>query len=108
MSISGPVPKYDLLTPDQRQHAWQIAYLNYLDQHPDLEIGWEAERWREMGAHGIAHLCEALLQERRVHDFSIPADTTPGGLTALWQQTPHSEVLRWVRSGGLCLLAALR
>jgi hypothetical protein len=97
-----------LLTPEQRQHAWQVAYLFSLDLHPDAEIGWEADRWRELGAPGIAGLCDDLLRERRADNFSIPAETTPDALTALWLQLPCDEVLRWVRSGGLCLLAALR
>jgi hypothetical protein len=96
------------LTPEQRQRAWQAAYCFSLDQHPDTEIAWEAERWRELGAHGISDLCDSLLAERRSHDFSIPAETKPDALTMLWQRVPRADVLDWVRSGGLCLLAALR
>jgi alpha-D-ribose 1-methylphosphonate 5-triphosphate synthase subunit PhnG len=97
-----------ILAPEQRQRAWQTAYLDSLDQHPDAEIAWEAERWRELGASGIAGLCDALLQERRTNEFSLPAETTPHDLTALWQHVAQSAVLGLVRSGGQCLLAALR
>jgi hypothetical protein len=97
-----------MLTAEQRQRAWETAYRFSLDQHPDEEIGWEAERWRELGAHGIAVLCDSLLKERHADDFSIPAETNHDALTALWQRVPRGDVLGWVRAGGLCLLAALR
>jgi hypothetical protein len=96
------------LTPEQRQRAWKTAYSFNLDLHPDEEIRWEADRWRELGAHGIADLCDDLLRERRANDFSIPAEATSDQLTALWQRVPQSDVLGLVRSGGQCLLAALR
>ncbi len=110
MSITHqqPVQNSELLTLEQHQRAWRAAYLFSLDQHPDLEIAWEAERWRQLNAPGIAGLCDDLLRERRADHFSIPAETTPDELSALWQQLPSDEVLRWVRSGGQCLLAALR
>ena len=102
------VRKDDPLTAEQRQRAWQTAYCISLDAHPDAEIAWEADQWRKLNAPGIADLCDALLRERYSDNFSIPAETTPDALTALWQHVPRAEVLRWVRSGGLCLLAALR
>ena len=72
-----------ILTQEQHQRAWQSAFLDSLDQHPDEEIRWEAARWRELHAPGIAALCDDLLRERCVNDFSIPAETTPDDLTAL-------------------------
>ena len=96
------------LTPEERQRAWQNAYLFSLDQHPDTEIAWEAERWRELNATGIADLCNEILTERRDHDFSIPAESDPDTLTMLWQRVPRGDVLDLARSGGLCLLAAIR
>jgi hypothetical protein len=96
------------ITPDQRQLAWKVAYCYSLDQHPDAEIAWEADRWRELNAPGIAALCDALLHERRADDFSIPSETDSRDLTALWQRVPQSDVFRLVRSGGVCLLAATR
>jgi hypothetical protein len=96
------------LTPEQRQCAWQSAFLHSLDLHPDEEIAWEAERWRELGAHGITGLCEALLAERRADDFSIPADVWRSDLDALWRHVPRSPVMRLVRAGGQCLVAGLR
>jgi hypothetical protein len=98
----------DPLTAEQRQRAWKAAYCVSLDAHPDAEIAWEADQWRELNAPGIADLCEALLQERYRDHFSIPAETTPDALTALWQHVPRADVLHLVRSGGVCLLAALR
>jgi hypothetical protein len=100
--------EYNPLAPEQRQLAWQTAYLFALDLHPDAEIAWEASQWRQLGAPGIAELCEDLLRQRRADDFSIPAETTPDALTALWQRVPRAEVFRLVRSGGVCLLAAIR
>ena len=72
------------LTSEQRQRAWESAFRYSLDLHPDAEISWEAARWRELGASGIAALCDDLLRERRADDFSLPAETKPGDLTALW------------------------
>jgi hypothetical protein len=106
--MTTPMTTASSLTAEQRQRGWQTAFLYSLDAHPDDEIAWEAARWRELNAPGIAGLCDDLLRERRADDFSIPAETTPDALTALWQHVPKPEVLRWVRSGGLCLLAALR
>ena len=40
--------------------------------------------------------------------IAIPPETTPDCLTALWKHVPHAEVFRLVRSGGVCLLAAIR
>jgi hypothetical protein len=97
-----------LLTPEQRQRAWRTAYLDSLDRHPDEEVAWEAEHWRELGALGIAALCNDLLHERRASDLFIPSETTACDLTALWQHVPQPKVLGLVRSGGQCLLAALR
>jgi hypothetical protein len=97
----------DHLTPEVRQRAWETAYVFNLDQHPDAEIAWEAERWRELGAPGIASLCDDLLEERRADNFSIPAETAPDALSALWQRVPHAEVFRLVRSGAVCLIAAV-
>src|SRR5688572_8251540 len=108
MSIFGPARNCDPLTAEQRQRAWLAAYLFSLDAHPDVEIAWEAGRWRELNAHGIAGLCDTLLRERRTDDFSVPAEVTPDELTALWQRLTRGEVLGMVRSGGQCLLAALR
>lgn len=100
--------KYDPLTAEQRQRAWQSAYRFSLDQHPDVEIRWEAARWRDLGANGIADLCDGLLGERRGQDLSIPAESDPDALTTLWRRVPRGDVLELVRSGGLCLLAAIR
>jgi hypothetical protein len=109
MSILGQDRKYeDPLTEEQRLHAWQTAYVFSLDLHANEEIVWEVERWRELNAPGIAGLGEALLQERRSHGFEIPAESNHVDLTLLWRRVPQSDVLRWVRSGALCLLAALR
>ncbi len=110
MSITQqqPVQNHEPVTPEQRQLAWQTQYLFSLDQHPDEEIAWEADRWRELGAPGIAGLCEVLLKERRVDDFAIPSDTTATDLSALWQRVPQHDVFFWVRAGGQCLLAAMR
>jgi hypothetical protein len=96
------------LTADERQRAWRTAFLFSLDQHADLEISWEAERWRELGAPGIAQLCGDLLVERRADDFTIPTEATPEGLTLLWRRVPRDEALAWVRSGAICLVAAVR
>lgn len=96
------------LTPEQRQRAWESAFVYSLDLHPDDEIAWEAAWWRELNAPRIADLCDSLLQDRRAHAFSIPAEVTPNDLDTLWQRVPRAEVLGWVRSGGLCLLAAVR
>jgi hypothetical protein len=95
------------LTTEERQRAWQSAYLFCLDLHSDEEITWEADRWRDLGAPGIAGLCDALLAERRADDFSIPAEVSPSDLNLLWQRVPRSPVMRLVREGGQCLVAAL-
>jgi hypothetical protein len=100
--------KYDRLTPEQRQRAWQSAFVFSLDLHPDVEIAWEADRWRELGASGIAALCEALLQEREADDFSIPAEVSRQDLDLLWQRVPRTQAMEFVRVGGQCLIAALR
>ena len=96
------------LTAEERQRAWQSAFLFSLDLHPDDEIAWEAARWRELGAHGIAELCDGLLAERRADDFSIPAEVTRSDLDLLWQRVPRSPVMNFVKAGGQCLVAALR
>jgi hypothetical protein len=97
------------LTNEQREVAWQRAYRHSLDAHSDLEVGWEADRWRALGAHGIAGLCEDLLDERRADDVSVPAEVTWRDLDLLWRHIPHTTAIGfWVRSGGLCLVAALR
>lgn len=96
------------LTPEQRADAWRTAYLFSLDQHADVEIAWEAQRWRELGAAGIAALCDDLLEERREQDFDIPTEATPEGLSLLWQRAPQDEALALARSGAVCLVAATR
>ena len=96
------------LTPEQHQRAWQSAFLHSLDLHPDEEIAWEADRWHELGAHGIAGLCESLLAERRADDFWIPAEVSRSDLDALWARVPRSPVMNFVKLGGQCLVAALR
>lgn len=96
------------LTPDEWQRAWESAYLHSLDLHPDDEIAWERDRWRALKAPSIAGLCERLLQERRSDDFSIPAECSPADLDALWEAIPRDDVMWWVKSGGLCLVAAMR
>jgi hypothetical protein len=98
----------DHLTAEERQRAWRSAFLHSLDLHADDEIAWEADQWRHLHAPNIAALCDSLLEERRAHDFSIPSETTPGDLNALWQRVPQHDVFFWVRAGGQCLLAAIR
>ncbi len=96
------------LTHEERQRAWRLAYLDSLDRHPDLEIAWEADRWRELGASSVAQLCDDLLAERRAQDFDIPAEVSRDDLDVLWRRMPPDEAVALVRSGGQCLVAALR
>jgi hypothetical protein len=82
------------LTTEEWQRAWRTSFVNYADFHPDSEIAWERDRWQELNAPYIAALCEGLLQERRAHDFSIPAECSPKDLDALWAALPRDDVLR--------------
>jgi hypothetical protein len=102
--MTGP----STLTSDQRQHAWKEAYRFNLDLHPDIEIAWEVERWRDLGALPIAAIGDQLLAERRADDFYLPSDTTAQELTALCRRVPEDDVFGWVSCGGFCLLAAIR
>lgn len=104
----GPVQAGPPLTQDQRNRAWQSAFTYSLDLHPDQEIAWERDQWRELGASAIADLCDSLLSERRTDDFTIPGKVTPDDLTTLWRRVPRKDVLDLVRAGGQCLLAAVR
>ena len=98
-----------ILTKEQREAAWQRAYRHSLDAHSDLEVGWEADCWRQLGAYGIAGMCDDLLDERRANDVSVPSDVSRRDLDLLWRRVPQrTAIRRWVRSGGLCLVAALR
>jgi hypothetical protein len=98
----------DHLRAEERQRAWRSAFLYSLDLHADDEIVWEADQWRQLHAPNIAALCDSLLQERRADDFSIPAEVTAAGLTALWQHVSQPKVFRLVRSGAVCLVAGMR
>ena len=94
------------LTREQRQRAWTSAYRFSLDLQANDEIAWEAQLWRQLGAPDIADLCDQLLAERRAGDLSIPAETTPHDLGALWQGTRH-DAFGWVSSEGHCLRVAM-
>jgi hypothetical protein len=96
------------LTAEARRRGWQTAYLFNLELHPDAEIAWEANQWRQLNAPGIANLCDALLQERRDQDFLIPGNCSPEELAALWGRVSQPQVFRLVRSGAVCLVAGMR
>jgi hypothetical protein len=96
------------ITVEEREAAWGLAFRHSLDLHPNSEIEWERDRWREFGAPGIAQLCDEILQERHAANFTIPAETSRHDLDVLWQCVSTADAFGWVRSGGFCLLAALR
>jgi hypothetical protein len=107
-TVSLTSPTHPRLTSEERQCAWESAFTFSLDQHPDVEIRWEADRWRELGAQQIAALCDQLLAERLADDFSVPAEISRSDLDLLWQRVPRPPVVSLVRTGGQCLVAALR
>ena len=98
----------DLLTPEQREAAWHLAFTDSLDEHPDAEIAWEARYWREQGVSSVATVCDELLAERRESRFAIPGGADAIDLDRLLARVGRGPVLRLVRDEGLCLVAAMR
>src|SRR5688572_24660198 len=96
------------LTPADAHRAWCRAYRFSLDEHPDDEVVWERDFWRENGAPAIAELAEYILRERREAAFVLPGGADPVDLNALWARIDQRAALRLVRDEGLSLLAAIR
>src|SRR5687768_11351565 len=98
----------ELLSPAEIGRAWHLAFTHSLDDHPDGEIAWEAEWWRQQGVPSVADVCDALLAERRTGEFFIPGGAEANDLNRLLACVDLSPVLRLVRDDGLSLVAAMR
>jgi hypothetical protein len=108
MSIFRHAPKYDPLTTEQREAAWELAFRTSLDELPDGEITWERETWRALDAHVVAAICDDLLDERRRDAFTLPGGADATGLDSLLSRVNARAVMRLVEDEGLCLVAAMR
>ena len=108
MSIFRQAPKYDHLTPEQREAAWRLAYRTSLDELPDQEIQWEADLWRANAAPSIAAIGDALLAERRESDFSIPGGAESAMLDLLMARINWRAAWRLFEDEALCLVSAAR
>ena len=108
MSIFGPVPTYDHLTPEQREVAWKLAYRTSLDELPDREVLWEAQFWYDQGLHGLAVMGDLLLAGRRAAGVSLPGGADATSLHRLLSRVNVRAVMRLVEDEGLCLVSAIR